>query len=260
MPPTAPEPVVVKLGGAVCGDPATLSAFADAWRARLDGAPSCVLVHGGGPQLDAALLALGEPITKVQGLRVTSPAAASVVLRVLDATGAALARSLRDHGLPAVHVPAALRLMAATRKALPGAESGRVGTVRAFDAAALRRCVPPGGLAVVTPVGWDAAGPLNVNADEGAAAVATALGASRLVLATDVAHVVDERGRPVVAMDSQAALTFLSGAAAHGGMLPKLQAALDALTAGVQEVTIGRLEAAWAGVGTRIGPQVAVPA
>lgn len=257
MPPTQPKdptakPLVVKLGGAVCDAAATLDAFAAAWRSRPADAGACLLVHGGGPQLDAALKALGEPVVKIQGLRVTSPAAAQVVREVLDHTGAALAHALRDRGLPAVHLPATLRLFAAHAKRLPQGDLGRVGTVDAFDAAALARCVPPSAIAVVTPVAWDAQGPLNVNADEGACAVASALGAERLVLATDVAFVHDERGAPLRALTPEDALQLLAGPAAKGGMVPKLQAALEAISHGVDEVTIGRLEGAWTGAGTRL--------
>lgn len=248
----APKPLVVKLGGAVCDDAATLDAFADAWRSRPADAGACFLVHGGGPQLDAALRALGEPVAKVQGLRVTSPAAAHVVREVLDQTGAALAHALRDRGLPAVHLPATLHLFAAHAKRVPQGEVGRVGTVDAFDAEALARCVPSSAIGVVTPVAWDAEGPLNVNADEGAAAVAGALGAERLLLATDVAHVLDATGAPIAALTPDEALRLLAGPAAKGGMVPKLHAALEALAHGVGEVTIGRLEGAWSGVGTRL--------
>jgi acetylglutamate kinase len=257
MPPTAPRPIVVKIGGAVCAEPTTLAAFAAAWRGRGSDAPPIILVHGGGPQLDKALLALGEPVVKVNGLRVTSPTAAGTVRETMDGIGAEVAAGLREHGLPAIHIPATKRLLAAEVKKLPdGADLGRVGTVRAFDAAALEAMLTPGQLAVVTPVGWDDDGPLNVNADEGASSVARALHAQRLVLATDVAYVLDAAGNPVQTLDGDGVREFLTGPAAKGGMVPKLRAALEALDTGVHEVCIGKLEGAWSGTGTRIMARV----
>lgn len=235
--------IVMKLGGAVCALPETLDALADAYAKRPDDEP-WVLVHGGGVQIDQALNALeGEP-KKVAGLRVTTPAAAQVVQKTLDLIGSDIAAKLRDHGLPAIHVPATARLLQAAEKDKP-AGLQRVGTATSFEAEKLSQFVPEGHLAVVTPVGWDAQGPLNVNADEGAVQVAVALEAKRLMLVTDVDGVRGATGYSIPHLTPSEARLLMDVGTAAGGMVPKLENALEALETGVEEVRIGRLDAAW---------------
>lgn len=246
---------LIKLGGAILDDAPTLDALAAAWKARSDAKDRWILVHGGGPQLDAALAGLGEPCVRVHGLRVTSVRAAERVQKTLDFVGAELTARLRDRAVHAVHIPAADRRLKAVRKILPGGGSvGRVGTVVHFDAASVAALVPPGRLAVVTPVGWDEDGPLNVNADEGALAVATGLRAAQLFLVTDVDGVRDAHGRTLSRLGPQEAKDLIAGGVAKGGMEPKLLNALDALRGGVGEVLIGDIAClADETRGTRIG-------
>jgi acetylglutamate kinase len=232
---SAVEPlrIVVKMGGSVCRDPAQVGAVAGELRALQDAGHAAVVVHGGGPQLDEALQALGEPVRKVDGLRATSPAAAAVVARVMDEIGAELARQLAAHGIGARHLGAGQGAFPATVK---DPHLGRVGTVARF--------APPHGLPgilpVVTPVGHDADGPLNVNADEGAAAVAAWWRAHWLVLATDVAAVRGAAGEPLARLLPQEAQRLIGGAA-QGGMIPKLGNAVQALRGGVERVLIARI-------------------
>lgn len=238
---------LMKLGGAVCTAPDTLDAIANAWHAT-DHADTWVLVHGGGPQLDAALRAVdGEPV-KVDGLRVTSPAAAEAVRETLDAVGAEMAEGLTARGVPVRHVRASEKRLHAVPKDSTGLPLGRVGTATDFHVAGL----DGPGVLVVSPVGFDAEGPLNVNADEAALAVAKALGVQRLVLATDVPHVLDGDGAPVPFLDPHGVLDLIGSGAARGGMVPKLRNAVLAVESGVHEVTIGTVAAAWDGGGTRV--------
>ncbi len=253
-------PIVLKLGGAVVDDANTLAAVTDAWNARRDPQESWSLVHGGGPQLDAALRAVqGDPV-KISGLRVTSPEGAQAALETLDGIGAKLAEVLVQRGLPAVHVPASLRLLRAIPKRVPDGDLGRVGTPLRFDVQSLADLVPPGTLAVVTPIGWDNEGPLNINADEAASAVAGAIHAARLVLATDVDHVLDSQGQAIEALTAESAKELIQSGAAKGGMIPKLESALLALDQGATEVVIGRAAAAWNGKGTTVRSKQDLPA
>lgn len=238
--PTRPRTAVVKVGGSVLLDHAQVRAIAAELRALLDAKVRVVVVHGGGPQLDKALGALGEPIVKVAGLRVTSTAAAQVVWRVMDSIGEDLALALQDAGVPATHVGAGRGILEATPKHSPTGDLGRVGTVHRFDPQAAG--CPDGGVCVVTPVGFDAAGPLNVNADEGACAVAAALRADWLVLGTDVAAVRDGTGLALERLDVAGARRLVATGAAQGGMIPKLGSAVAALEAGVANVLITRIQ------------------
>jgi len=232
--------VVLKLGGSVCLDPAQVAAVAGEVRGLQQAGHSAVVVHGGGPQLDDALKALGETVTKIDGLRVTSKPAAKVVLQVMDDIGKDLARQLDAHGVKAQHVPAVAEGFQATPKRSEKGDLGRVGTVSRFTAA--NRIKGADTVAVVTPVGFDAQGPLNVNADEGAAAVAIALRAKWLVLATDVAAVRGAEGEALDRLTPKAARKLIADSTASGGMIPKLTSAVAALSAGVGKVLVTKVQ------------------
>ena len=232
--------IVLKLGGAVCLDPAQVAAVAGEIKALQQGGHNVVLVHGGGPQLDDALKALGEPVQKIDGLRVTSKAAANVVLDVMDGIGRTLTAQLTAAGVKAHHVLAAAEGFQATVKKSDKGDLGRVGTVARFTAA--NRIAGVRELAVVTPVGFDAQGPLNVNADEGAAAVATALRAKWLVLGTDVAAVRGAEGEALARLTPKSARKLIAENTAVGGMIPKLTSAVAALSGGVGKVLVTKVQ------------------
>lgn len=197
------------------------------------------IVHGGGPQLDEALARLGEPVAHRQGLRVTSRQQAGIVQATLETVGAELSDGLAAAGIPATHVSSLeQRLVAKIKHLDDGTTLGRVGTPVAFRTSRLGL---DGSVPVITPVGHDASGPLNVNADEAAAAVASATGSSALVLATGVPGVLDADGDPLASLTPAEAAGLLEDGTAAGGMQPKLEAAITALGAGVDTVHVGPL-------------------
>ncbi len=222
---------VVKVGGAVCADPDIGQHLADAWK-KDPGA--WMIVHGGGIQITEALRQYGAP-KRIEGLRVTSPAAAATTADVLDGVGHALAKQIQ--GVPVRHIASTEGRFHAVVKDAP-AGLGRVGSVTQFV-----NPEPFHGITIVTPVGFDAHGPLNVNADEGALAVATAARANMLVLATDVPAVLDGNRQRISRMGTEEARALIADGVAVGGMVPKLRAALEALDSGVKDVRIGSLEA-----------------
>jgi acetylglutamate kinase len=232
--------IVLKLGGSVCLDPAQVDAVAGEILALKEVGHSVIVVHGGGPQLDAALAQLGETVQKIDGLRVTSKPAAKAVLQVMDDIGRSLAAQLSAAGVKAHHLAASAEGFQATPKRSEKGDLGRVGTVSRFSLA--NRIVGSRDVTVVTPVGFDAQGPLNVNADEGAAAVAIALRARWLVLATDVAAVRGASGEALARLTPKSARKLIQDNAAVGGMIPKLTSAVAALSAGVGKVLVTRLE------------------
>lgn len=231
---------VWKFGGAIINE--DLSALAN----QLG-----VIVHGGGQQLDAALRALG-PAVRIDGLRVTSFEAAQIIRATMDGLGQDLAQRLQAHGLPAVHIPAADQWLHAARH--PQHELGRVGAPNGMSAA-VKRALEDGQIPVLTPVGFDADGPLNVNADDAAAFVAHQLGAA-LYLATDVPHV----RRGTEALETLTGVgEFIAAGHAKGGMIPKLLAAGRALDGGVPSVKIGTIAGLAAGIGTTVfSPEIAL--
>jgi acetylglutamate kinase len=232
--------IVLKLGGAVCLDPATLATVAQEVKALQGAGHQVVLVHGGGPQLDAAIADLGETVQKIDGLRVTSKAAAKVVLQVMDGIGKELTAQLNAAGVKSHHVPAAAEGFEASVKKSEKGDLGRVGTVQRF--AGKNRIAGAAETAVVTPVGFDAQGPLNINADEGACSVATALHAKWLVLGTDVSAVRGAEGEPLAKLTPKSARKLIQENTASGGMIPKLGSAVAALSGGVGKVLVTKVQ------------------
>jgi acetylglutamate kinase len=240
--------IVYKLGGPALEDPGLIVPLArDLERA---GGPVC-LVHGGGRQVERQLSALGIESRFVDGRRATSADAMEVVERVLSGTvNKALAAELTRAGVPAVGLSGRDGgLLAAERVA----GLGRVGSRLRVRPGPVRALWSGGFVPVVSPV---AAGPegesLNVNADEAALALATALSARRLVYFSDVDG--------VRAGDADADRLTLEGAARlladgtiNGGMALKVRTALEAARAGIPEVVIaGRARLRGGFPGTRI--------
>lgn len=239
---------VWKFGGAVCLE--VLDDIADAVR---HAGPMAIL-HGAGPQLDAALAKFGAP-QRIAGLRVTTPEAAQTVLETMDDVGRRMARGLRDRGINAMHISAGSGWLGATPKAIAQGDLQRVGRPIAVAIDAIQNAIAAGKIPIVTPVGMDGDGPLNVNADEAAQALAVALGANAMFLVTDVPNVRDDKG-PVDAMDIARADSLIAEGIANGGMVPKLQNAFAALEAGVPEVRIGTIETLSNGRATRLLPRL----
>jgi acetylglutamate kinase len=206
--------LVVKVGGAVAEEVAADLAFS---RRQL------VVVHGAGPQISAEMERRGLPVRFVGGRRVTSPEALVVVKESMAAVNAALCSALGPQavglmgdeiGLQATLVP----------------ELGRVGDPLPTRPPAIEAALAAGQIPVIAPL---AAGPLNVNADEMAAALAVGLGASRLLFLTDVPGLL-LAGEVVHRIAADAAEELLANDLLEGGILPKLRAAVSAARNGVR--------------------------
>jgi acetylglutamate kinase len=206
--------ILFKCGGSVAVE------AAPAIRA-LAGAHDVCVVHGAGPQISAELERLGLPVEFVGGRRVTSPATLMVVRRALREVNRALCAAIgpvavgldgEDIGLEAERVPAL------------GLVGEPVPTCPALVVEALAAGLVP----VVTPL---ARGPLNVNADDAAAALAVGIGAERIVFQSDVPGVLvaNEVAESLSAAEIDALLAEL-----EGGIVPKLQAAAAAARLGVR--------------------------
>lgn len=207
---------VVKLGGAVARDATERLA------ALLEQGESLCVVHGAGPQISAEMERAGIPVEFVAGRRVTSEAGIGVVRAALAAVNASICAALgpRALGLAGEEIG-----LAATP--IPGL--GLVGEPLACAPAAILEALADGRVPVVSPL---AAGPLNVNADEAAAALALGLHARRLLFLTDVDGLILD-GQVVEAIGIEAAAALLEGGLLEGGIVPKLGAALRAARGGV---------------------------
>lgn len=227
---------VVKLGGRSV-ETAQGRALLAARLASLQAAGArLVVVHGGGAQVTAALAAAGIEARFVNGLRVTDAKTLEVAEPVFAHVGKTVAHALSVAGAPAIALTGRDALVVQATVKDPAL--GRVGTVTQVDAELLRHLAFNGIVPVVGPVAVDDEGPLNVNADEVAAAVAKAMGARELLLLTDVPAVRNGHGKPIPVLTPEGAKVLLETGAATGGMVPKILGALDALQSGVQRVRV----------------------
>jgi acetylglutamate kinase len=181
-----------------------------------------VVVHGAGPQITAELAARGLGTRFVRGLRYTDAATLAVVRESLVAVGAELCAAL---GQAARHLVGDEIGM----EAVPVVDLGLVGQPVPCRPQAVEDVLGAGGIAVVTPV---AVGPLNINADEAAAALAAGLGAERLVFVSDVPGVY-LRGGVARRIQADTADELLESGELEGGIVPKLLAATRAARHGI---------------------------
>jgi acetylglutamate kinase len=266
----AAPPVVVKLGGAALDEPAGAGGLWSALR-QLHAQPGgVVVVHGGGAAVDRHLARLSVVSQRREGLRITPPEHIDDVVGVLaGSVNKRLVGHLQRAGAPAVGLclgdgpTAATALLDAN-----GFDPGRVGRVCGGDPALLRLLLAAGYLPVVSSIGLDAAGePLNVNADDAAGGLARLLGASALLILTDVPGVLDPQGRLVALLRTSEIQEHIDAGRIRGGMAAKARSAAEAALGAGIPVTIAswkapaQLRAALAGEGaTRVVPDGAAAA
>jgi acetylglutamate kinase len=250
---------VVKLGGNELDRPAWLAACARAL-VRVD---PVVVVHGGGRAVSALSRRLGLPVEKRDGRRVTSPEVAEVVELVMGGpVNRQVVTALRAAGLDAVGLSGVDGGLL-TARPIAG-ELGHVGEIAQVRVALLESFLLAGLTPVIAPMAPDASGvegpPLNVNADDAAAAIAGALRAAELLLVSDVPGVeVDGAVRP--ALEAGDVETLIELGMATDGMAAKLRAAGAALRAGARAVRIGDVHLLDdAAAGTRILAPAVQPA
>jgi acetylglutamate kinase len=252
------EVLVVKLGGTTIADQRhVLDEVAAVARRR-----PVVLVHGGGKRISEWLERLGVQSRFEGGLRVTDQAALEVAAAVLrGVVNSELVSTLRDIGVDAVGLSGVDGgLLVAERVPDLGLVAHVVGLRRdLLDAVLVGGQVP-----VVAPLARDEQGIVcNVNADDAAAGIAAGLGARQLVLLTDVDGIRDSDGRRLDTITAGEATTLIDDGTIAGGMVPKVRAALAALTWPGSEAVIadsaapGALERALAdpSFGTRVTAQ-----
>lgn len=200
-----------------------------------------VVVHGGGPQIEAMLERLGRTSSFVDGLRVTDDATMEVVEMVLGGrVNREIVELVNRAGGRAVGLTGNDASMIRVRKRLvEGRDLGRVGEVLAVDPEVLRAVAGAGFVPVVAPLGVDADGvTYNVNADEAAGAIARALSAEKLMLLTDVEGVKDASGRLISRLGRGDVEKLLAEGTIRAGMIPKVQCCLDAISGGVERAHI----------------------
>ncbi|PZA05734.1 MULTISPECIES: acetylglutamate kinase [unclassified Meiothermus] len=217
-----------------------------------------ILVHGGGPNIGEWLNRMGFETYFHKGLRVTPPEQMEVVEMVLTTLGKSLAHSLTQRGRPALALSGRDAGLIEAEPLEP--ELGRVGEVSRVNTQVLEQLLSLGLTPLIAPIGLDSQGPLNINADTAAGAVAGAMGLP-VVFLTDVAGVLREAKDPssrLAELSRSEAQTLIAQGVISGGMIPKVEAALGALDKGASWAAIARgskgvLEAVLSGeAGTRM--------
>jgi len=259
--------IVIKYGGHAMTDASLQASFAaDVVLLKHIGVRP-VIVHGGGPQIAATLETMGRTSTFVEGRRVTDDATMEVVEMVLGGKiNREIVEMIQQAGGQGVGFTGSDGgLLRVKRKLINGQDLGRVGDPSGVDPYVVLAAMDAGFVPVIAPIGVDEGGVShNVNADEAAGAIAAALGAEKLILLTDVEGVLDERSELISQLSVEACHGLIAQGTIKGGMIPKMECCMQALSGGVSRTHVvdGRIQHAVlleifsddAGVGTLLVP------
>jgi acetylglutamate kinase len=270
----AGKTMVIKYGGHAMENDELKSSFArDIVLMKLVGF-NPVIVHGGGPQISQLLKRIGKESQFVDGMRVTDSETMDVVEMVLGGlVNKEIVNNVNRHGGRAVGLTGKdgdlihARKLTITRKS-PELEApeiidiGHVGEVASIEPTIIKTLIKDDFIPIIAPIGVGKDGQsYNINADLVAGKIAEVLHAEKLLLLTDTTGVLDKEGALLTGLDARRVQTLIDDGTIHGGMLPKIACALDAVRAGVKAAHIidGRIEHAVlvelftdAGIGTLI--------
>ncbi len=239
----AGKAVVVKLGGAAIDAELDRALAQDVLLLRSVGV-RCVLVHGGGPQVDAMMRRVGKEPEFRDGLRVTDAETLEIVRMVLvgKVNRDLVARINQEAGDDPVAVGVSGEdggLLVATPRE---SALGYVGDVSHVRASVLTRLLDEGLAPVVSTIGADETGqPYNINADEAARAIAVAMAAEKIVYLTSAPGLLEDvadESSLVQRLSSRELRERLNGQSVSAGMIPKLRACADAVDGGVRSAHI----------------------
>jgi len=245
--------IVVKYGGNAMTDEKLKETFAsDVVLLKLVGM-NPVIVHGGGPQIDDLLRRVGKKGEFVQGMRVTDAETMDIVEMVLGGqVNKEIVHLINRHGGHAVGLTgkdgAFIRAKKMTVRGPGEGEAidiGQVGEVDAIDPKVVQTLFSGGFIPVIAPIGFGSRGEsYNINADLVAGKVAEILKAEKLVVLTNTAGVLDKNGNLLTGLSAKKVDELFADGTIHGGMLPKISSALDAVKNGVNTCHIidGRVE------------------
>ncbi|MEE9397355.1 MAG: acetylglutamate kinase [Methylococcales bacterium] len=238
--------VVVKYGGNAMIDNALKNGFArDIVLMKLVGI-NPVVIHGGGPQIGSVLERMGMTSKFVQGMRITDSETMDVVEMVLGGlVNKDIVSLLNRHGGSAVGLTGKdgdlIRAKKINLRKLPQEEStseiidmGHVGEVASIDPAIVEKLVADDFIPVIAPIGvGDDGQSYNINADLVAGKMAEILKAEKLILLTNTAGILDQQGVLLTGLSINDINNLINNGTISGGMIPKVNCAIDALKGGV---------------------------
>ena len=240
--------LVIKYGGNAMTDPALQADFAeDVVLLKLVGM-NPVVVHGGGPQIEMALNRLGKKGQFIQGMRVTDEETMEVVEWVLagqvqqdivglinQAGGKAVGLTGRDGGM----IRAKKLTMLDRDDPAKAHDIGFVGEIVSIDPSVVKALQDDAFIPVISPIGFGENNEsYNINADVVAGKLATVLKAEKLVLLTNIPGVLNKEGELLTDLTAREIDALFADGTISGGMLPKIEGALDAAKSGVKAVHI----------------------
>ena len=242
--------IVIKYGGHAMVDEALKSSFArDVVLMKLVGM-NPVVVHGGGPQIGAWLKRLGKKSEFFEGMRVTDSDTMDIVEMVLGGlVNKGIVSRINGQGGNAVglcgkdgRLIRARKMLLESGPAASGAaeiDLGHVGEVEGMDTAVIDTLIRQDFIPVIAPVGVDAAGQSrNINADLVAGKLAEVMAAEKLIMLTNTPGLLDKDQAVIGALSPPKVNALIKAGVIHGGMLPKIRAALAAVLGGVASAHI----------------------
>lgn len=202
-----------------------------------------IIVHGGGKEISKWINKIGMEPQFVNGLRVTDEATMEIAEMVLNKVNKSLVQMVNELGINAVGISGKdAGLLKCRKKFSAGEDIGFVGEVAQVNPQIIEDLLEKDFLPIICPIGFDDNYiSYNVNADDAACAIATAMKAEKLAFLTDVEGVYrdfDNKDSLISEMTLEEAQDFVSGGTLGGGMLPKLQNCIDAIQEGVSRVHI----------------------
>ncbi len=243
--------IVIKYGGNAMTDEKLKKSFARDVVLLKQVGINPVIVHGGGPQIGSVLEKIGKESRFVEGMRVTDSETMDIVQMVLgglvnkqivsdinQAGGRAIGLTGKDGDLI---IAEKLHLKSKDTQSQPSEiiDLGHVGTVKKINAGIVKLLDSEKYIPVIAPIGVGEDGTsYNINADLVAGEIAAVLGAERLLLLTNTSGVLDKQGNLLTGLNHQKIKALTDDGTIQGGMLPKLQCALDAVDAGTESSCI----------------------
>lgn len=244
--------VVIKFGGNAMVDEQLKSSFAQDIVLLKQVGVNPVIVHGGGPQIGKLLDQIGKKSQFIEGMRVTDHETMDVVEMVLGGlVNKQIVSLINSHGGRAVGLTGKDGGLISARKlklASANAQSqdlGQVGEVDTIDPAVVKMLDDDGFIPVIAPIGVGKDGTsYNINADLVASKLASVLGAEKLLLLTNTQGVLDPEGNLLTGITARETERLIKQGIIHGGMLPKVNCALDAVKSGVKtsQIIDGRVK------------------
>ncbi len=241
------EIVVIKYGGAAQTSNDLKEKFAEAILLMQLVGIKPVIIHGGGPKITKMLEDLNVPTEFIEGQRVTTPEVMRIVEMILSGEiNKEIVSMLNAHGAKAIGMSGkdAHAIMAKPKDA---AKWGLTGTITEVKADVIHNLIHEKFIPVIAPIAADEAlghPGYNINADLAASHVAKALGASKIIFLTDTPGVLDDDKNLLTSLDTKAIEKLKQEGVIHGGMVPKVDACLEAIEGGVGKAHIidGRIE------------------